>query len=69
MFSYVRKKIEFLNLLPTLILGMLLDSISTIINKNITEYNSKINEKYGINLEELSALWSEVSGSAIKKKS
>ena len=47
---------------------MLLDNIVNLINKNINEYNTKISEKYGIDIEELQSLWFEFSGSSSKKK-
>ena len=47
---------------------MLLDSIANIINKNINEYITKLSEKYSLDIDELQALWSEVSGSSSKKK-
>ena len=48
---------------------MLLDSIKKLIEKNISEYNSKLVEKYNLDIEELQTLWNQVSeDSEVPKK-
>ena len=49
---------------------MLVKSIENIIVKAIREYNSKLSEKYSLDISDLEELWNEVSGdSSVKKKS
>jgi hypothetical protein len=47
---------------------MLMNSIETAILKIVREYNERICEKYELNVEELEAMWKEVSGSEAPKK-
>ena len=45
-----------------------MNTIETAILKIVGEYNNRICEKYGLNIEELETLWKEVSGSEAPKK-
>ena len=47
---------------------MLMKSIETVISKIVREYNERICDKYGLNIEELETLWKEISGSEAPKK-
>jgi len=46
---------------------MLVNNIMNMINKNIGEYNAKLVEKFGLDLDEINKLWEELSGSKAKK--
>jgi hypothetical protein len=48
---------------------MLLQSIQTFISKTVREYNSKLSEKYNLDIEELEMVWNEISGTSSTKKS
>jgi hypothetical protein len=43
-------------------------SIEEVISKMVNEYNTRICEKYGLDIEELNSLWTEVSGNEVPKK-
>ena len=47
---------------------MMVKSIMDIVLKNVGEYNAKLAEKFNLNIDELNAMWEEVSGEKPKVK-